>query len=295
VTNRLFRALMPAIVGLLAVLLLLSIHPTGRDSSVRNMGWNGLSRAADALHAAPLHSFADAASLPESGTLIVIPRLRPSEADLEVMDGFTSSGGTLVILDDFAFGNDVLSHLGVDIRFNGGTLMDPLYCHRNAAIPRVELTAAGLATGEGSIVLDHATWLDGAVGEQVWAWSSYFSYGDTNGDGGRDSGEPVGPLPVAATAPHGRGRVVVVADSSMLLNGVVGLGDNVRALEPLLQGEVRIDQVHLPEAGMDRGQGVLDSVRATFGADAGALALALLASCLAVGYAWYNRGRYEYD
>lgn len=294
-TNRLLRAVVPATVGLLAVLLLLSVHPTGRDSSILNRGWNGLSRASDALHAAPLLSYESVRDASAPGTLIVIPRLLPGDAELDAMGAFVSSGGTLIVLDDFAFGNEVLSSLGVDIRFNGGTLMDPLYCHRNAAMPHAQVSVTGSAVLDGTIVLDHATWLDGVPEDRVWAWSSYFSYGDVDGDGTRDGGEPVGPLPVAAGVSLGSGRVVVVADSSLLLNGVAGLGDNVRALEPFVRGEVLIDQVHLPEAGMDRGQGVADVIRATLGAEMGAIVLAFVACGFAVGYAWYNRGRREHD
>jgi hypothetical protein len=98
---------------------------------------------------------------------------------------------------------------------------------------------------------------------------------------------------VGTTVTRGTGTVVAVSDASLLLNGMVVLGDNVDAVARYARAEVLFDQVHLPEAEMDRSKNVLDAVRRVLGAGGGTVVLVLLICCLAVGYAWYNRGRRE--
>jgi hypothetical protein len=143
------------------------------------------------------------------------------------------------------------------------------------------------------MVLNHATWLEVGTSVEVWALSSYFSYGDVDSDGSRTGGDPDGPLPVGATATRGAGTVVAVSDASLLLNSMVVLGDNVDAVARYARFEVLFDQVHLPEVEMDRSKNALDAVRGVLGGGGGTVVLVLLICCLAVGYAWYNRGRRE--
>ncbi|MBN1153232.1 MAG: hypothetical protein JXA58_08470 [Dehalococcoidia bacterium] len=288
-------ALPLVIVGLLAVLLLVWAHPVVRDSSVVNEGWNGLSNSSADLEASPLSVYDDLAGVPSSATLIVMPRLAVGEVTVDALDLFTRNGGTLVVLDDFGFGNELLERLDVDMRLTQGLLRDPLYCHRDESIPRVEFAYAEGDREPGVMVLNHGSWLEVGAGSSVWAWSSFFSYGDRDGDGVHDSGEPNGPLPVAASAARGSGRVVLVADSSLLLNGTMSLGNNVEAVAQWAHGPVLIDQAHLPEAEMDRSRRVLDGFRGALGDGGGSILLIIMVFCCAVGYTWYNRERPDDD
>lgn len=278
-------------VGLLSAVLLLWAHPVGRDSSVLNQNWNGLSQASEMLGATALGSYDDVADLPLPVTLVVIPRLSPDEVALTAMEACLVSGGTLVVLDDFGFGNEILFYLGVGVRFHGGTLMDPLYCHRDASMPRVEWSRAETELEWTSMVLNRATWLRVDEGVEVWATSSYFSYGDVDGDSRRDDDEPSGPLPVAAVVSRSGGRVVIVSDSSLLLNSMVGLGGNVEAIASFVRGDVLVDHLHLPEGEMDRSQIALDALRGVLKGETALIVLVFMACCFAAGHAWYNRGR----
>jgi hypothetical protein len=145
------------------------------------------------------------------------------------------------------------------------------------------------------MTLNQATWLQVGRAADVWARSSYFSYGDLNGDGRRGAGEPDGPFAIGAVADLGAGRVVVVSDASLLLNSMVRSGDNVEAVARFIRGEVLIDQLHLPEVQTDRSKGGLYAVRTAVGSGAGLVLLVLLAFTVAVMYAWYNRGRQDND
>lgn len=293
-TSRLVQAAWLVAVGVLAALLLIRTVPAGRDSSVLNEGWNGLREAADALDASALMSYDDLTSVNAPATLVIIPRLSIGDASLAAIEAFTDAGGTLIVLDDFGFGNEVLSHLGVNVRFARGVLMDPLYCHRAETMPRVELAYADTDTLLQTMVLNSATWLEVGGGVDVWARSSYFSYGDVNHDSMRNSGDIDGPLPVAATTTYGAGRVVVVSDSSLLLNSTVDLGDNIAAIRYHTNGAVLIDQVHLPEVEMDRGRSALEAAQGVLGRMGGAMIVVALGLSLAVAHAWYNRPR-RYD
>lgn len=292
-TRRWTDALWLGVIGLLAVMVFVWAHPNDRDSSILNRGWNGLSQASESLHASALLSYSDLSEVAQPATLIVIPRLPLEPAALAAVDVFIGEGGTLIVLDDFGYGNDLLAELGVGVRLNGAMLMDPLYCYRDASMPGVELVHAGELEEPIAPVLNRATWLEVDGAGEVWAQSSYFSYGDTNADGSRSSGEPDGPLPVGVVVHRGAGVVVVVSDSSLLLNSMVGVGDNVEALTQFTRGEVVLDQVHLPEAQVDRSKEGFAAVRTALGGGAGVVALVLLSCGLAVAYAWYNRGRPE--
>ena len=280
-------------IGLLAVMVFVSAHPNDRDSSILNRGWNGLSQAAVALDASALQSYDELADIVQPATLVVMPHLQLESSALIALDNFISGGGTLIVLDDFSYGNDLLDALEVGIRLNGALLVDPLYCHRNASMPRIELVPTGEGKDPAVVVLNQATWLEVDDDAEVFARSSYFSYGDIDGDGRHGDGELDGPLPVGAWASRGMGTVVVVSDSSLLLNSMVEVGDNLDSLAQFVTGEVLFDQMYLPEAQVDRSKESFTEVRSALSGGAVVVALVVLVCGLAVAYAWYNRGRHD--
>ncbi len=289
-TRRWTDMLWLVLVGLVAVMVFVWAHPNDRDSSFLNRGWNGLSEASEALHASALLSYGDLPEVTQPATLIVMPQLELEPAAEAAIDSFLEDGGTVIVMDDFGYGNDLLQELGVGVKLNGALLMDPLYCYRDATMPKIEVAGVSAEAGPISVVLNRATWLEAGGGVEVWARSSYFSYGDEDADGIRNGHDPDGPLPVGAVAHRGPGTVVVVSDSSLLLNSMVQAGDNIEAVTRFVQGDVFIDQVHLPEAKVDEGKGDLDAAGAALGSGAGAAGLVVLSCGLAVAYAWYNRG-----
>ncbi len=88
------------------------------------------------------------------------------------------------------------------------------------------------------------------------AYSSTFSFLDVNGDGSSNNNEPNGPFPVVAYSPVGQGIVVAVADPSLMINGMIGLDDNLQFINNVVgvQGgssAVFADQSHLPKEPLD--------------------------------------------
>ena len=284
-----------AMVGVLAIIVLVWAHPAGRDGSVLNQGWNGLSDACSALDGRPLYSYDELDVVKLPATLVVIPRVMVDTADVQVMGEFVEAGGTMILLDDFGFGNEVLAGLGAKLRFAGAPIMDPLFCYRDAAIPRVECLGIG---GEGKpdeLVLDFGTWMESVENTDVWARSSFFSYGDVDGDGRQDAGEPDGPFPVGVVFFLGDGEVVVISDSSVLLNGVISIGANAEVVQEFVHGEVMFDQVYLPDDDVDSSKASLNRMSGGVGSVGGAMVVVLGLCSLAVAYAWYNRERQEND
>ncbi|TFH35547.1 MAG: DUF4350 domain-containing protein [Dehalococcoidia bacterium] len=282
-----------AVVALLAVLVLVWAHPTGRDGSVLNLGWNGLSEACGVLDGTPLYSYDELNEVEMPATLVVSPRLPTGVEELKALDEFTETGGTLVLLDDFGHGNQVLEELGSGVRFSGTLMLDPLYCYKDSSMPRVECMGVGGEGGPDELSLDYCTWVVSVEDTDVWARSSVFSYGDLDGNGEHNVGEPNGPFPVGVAFPRGNGMVVVLSDSSVLLNGVVATGTNLDVVRELVQGEVLFDQVHMPDDEVDLSKVMLHRVSAILRSGVGGIAVILILFSLAVSYACYNRERHE--
>ncbi|MBN1857527.1 MAG: DUF4350 domain-containing protein [Dehalococcoidia bacterium] len=284
-----------ALVGLLSVVVLVWAHPIGRDGSVLNAGWNGLSVACAELDGTPLYSYDELNEVEMPATLVVIPRMPVGTADVRAIGEFVEAGGTLLLLDDFGYGNEVLTGLGERVRFAGTLMKDSLHCYKDAVMPRVECLGVGDEGVLGELVLDCGTWLECAESTDVWARSSHFSYGDVDGDGQRGEDEPDGPFAIGVVSPRGRGEVVVISDSSVLLNGVVVAGSNVRIIEEFVRGDVMFDQVYLPDDEVDSGKATLNRVSAVVRSGFGAMILLLVLCSLAFSYACYNRQRQDND
>lgn len=112
--------------------------PTG-DFRVDNPFWNGLSSFCDKAKVASLDSLGDLPSAGKGTALLVVPYERFTEVELAQVRSYVSSGGTLVLSDDYGYGNQVLGGLGLKIRFNGQPLLDPLFDYRNKWLPNTRL------------------------------------------------------------------------------------------------------------------------------------------------------------
>ena len=279
------------LVALVSLVLLSWALPAQEDFSVLSERWSGLAVAAETLEARPILSLDGLAELESPATLIMMPRVGLEPGELALLGSFLEAGGVLVVLDDFGYGNEVLDGLGVDVTFSGAPLLDPLYCQTNQNMPRVAVDTQDGEEGPCTMVLNHGSWLVVADEADVWARSSYFSYGDVDFDGSWDEGEPQGPLPVAATCRKGRGKVVAVSDASLLINGMLPAGDNLRCIQEVTQGDVLIDQVHLPDPGVDRGKRYVLGLRSALGTTAAVVAVVLGVVGFAVLHACYNRQR----
>jgi hypothetical protein len=216
--------------------------------------WNGVSDFSREFKADNIDSVARVAEVPQDSVLVSIPYLGYTPDELAVINRFVDNGGTLLLMDDFGYGNSVLSYLDIKARFTSSLLLDPLFCYKNASMPRITDFSAKIG-GVNEVVLNHATTLTNVADTDVIAWSSSSSFLDLNENGSWDQSEPKGPFPVAGKFGLGRGTVAIVGDPSIAINAMVDRDDNY-AFVNYLAGDIAnrtimIDRSHLTKTPLD--------------------------------------------
>ncbi len=252
-------SLLFTVVAIILIISLLCIwfYPSVQDFMASNKMWNGIKNFCDAFDADNIDSLDDLPILPEKATLVAIPYLEYSDKELLKMKQFVNDGGTLLLIDDYGYGNNVLAYLGVNIRFSNKPLLDPLFYYKNQRIPRITDFASEVKeSGINTILLNHATTLINLEETQVIAWSSETSFLDMDENETRSEDEPKGPFPVAAKLRFGKGTLAIVSDPSIIINSMIGRDDNYRFIEYLTrydgeQKEILVDRSHLSKTPLD--------------------------------------------
>ena len=166
----------------------------------------------------------------------------------------------LLLMDDYGYGNQVLRALGLEMEFDGDPLLDPYLCYRNQWLPLVTELAPDLKeAGIEQLILNYATALQVSGPYEVLARSSDTAFLDRNRNEFWDEGEPTGSLAVVAQTAVGRGTVIAISDPSILINSMVGRGENGAFLRHLISGAgenpwIALDTSHLPKVPLDRGK-----------------------------------------
>lgn len=195
-----------------------------------------------------------------------MPYIRFTQTECQQLQTYTSTGGTLIVLDDYGYGNQVLAGVESSIKFTGQPLLDPLFDYHNKRLPKItDFTTTALSSNVSSIVFNHASSLEVGSGATVAAQSSSFSFLDTNNNGVQDENETVGAQPVVAYQKIGQGYVVAVADPSLLINGMVNLDDNLQFIKNAAalgasNPQIYLDQTHLPKTPLDGAKAALAAV-----------------------------------
>jgi len=229
------------------------VTPSVRDFMTSNVLWNGLRDFCDETNADIIHVLDTLPTVTQGVTLVAIPYVKYDDEELSQVEDFVTNGGTLLLMDDYGYGNDVLEHLGVDARFTNVPLLDSLFCYKNPWMPRITDFSGVKGEEVGLVVLNHPTSLTGVADSEVVAWSSSYSFLDYNEDGVQGVGEEKGPFPVAAKFRLGKGTVALISDPSMVINTMMRRDDNYSLVEYLIgsdgtgRGEVLIDRAHLEE------------------------------------------------
>jgi len=232
-----------------------------------NSLWNGIRNFSQEFDATNLDSLDKLPELPQGKTLVAIPYLQYEDEDLLNIRKFVTEGGSLLLMDDYGYGNSVLQYLGLNVRFSGESLLDPLYCYKNQWLPKItdfspELKESGVEV----VLLNHATILTDVGESDVIAWSSSSSFLDLDEDESWRQEEPRGPFPVAAKFKLGKGTVALVSDPSIMINSMMRKDDNYSFIKyltaPNLEPEqVLIDRSHLPKGRRDESKIGLTNLR----------------------------------
>ncbi|WP_223302228.1 DUF4350 domain-containing protein [Haladaptatus sp. R4] len=151
---------------------------------------------------------------------------------------FVQRGGTLVVADDFgSHTNSLLANLGAKSRLDGRLLRDERYNYRSPQMPVApNVSNRTLGSNVSSLTLNRGTAIR-PNGATPLVNSSVHSYLDTNGNGKLDTNESVDQRPVATVEKIGRGRVVVVSDSSLFINSMLDRPGNRAFVDALVSGE----------------------------------------------------------
>ena len=218
--------------------------PPQDDFNPSNPYWNGLTEFSRAVNVSTVDA---AAYRPDpKGTVLFVmgPSLNITEDRVEAWRKYVEDGGVLVLMDETGAVNYALELLGLQVRVKGHVMLDAVFYHNGWRIPKIMDFRGGALTGNLSeIIMDVPSILNfvgDSGGFRVLAYSSSFSFLDLDGDGEPSSGEPVGPFPVAAEIQYGEGRIMLFSDSSLFINGVIGLGGNLQLLKNILGGRMAV-------------------------------------------------------
>lgn len=283
-----------AIVIVLILAVVIWVIPSDEDFRVENTFWNGSSRLSASQVVTPLETLADLPEVTEGATLILIPYIQLTPSELGEVIRFVSEGGTLVLADDYGYGNEVLSNLGIEARFSGRALLDPLFNYKNEQLPRVfNFVPDSVTDGVNSLVLNHATCLTDVEAGEVLAMSSSFSFLDLNDNCQWDEDEPAGAMPVISGHSMGSGRVILVSDPSIFINGMDALDDNYGVIENIVSissSGLYLDQSHLPHSDLHYTKNLLADVRSVVTTPVGTLALVAVLLILILRPMWPRKG-----
>lgn len=277
---------------LVALILTVWFFPSNDDFRVDNPFWNGTGDISDDYRVQPLDSLADLPPSPASATLVAIPYQDYSPPELEQLRDFVSRGGRLILADDYGYGNRVLEYLGLEARFTGQVLLDPLVNYKNRYFPRIiHLQPDPLTANTDNLVFNHATGLAGITAGNTLALSSSFSFLDSDGDGARGDDEPAGPLPVISRHEIGEGQVILVADPSLFINGMDNIAENNNFIRNIAAttSALYIDQSHLVPSDLHRTRSLLQHARGLLFVPVGTVGLVLVVIIATLIPIWHKK------
>lgn len=242
-----------AVIGLAMLSMVSPVVSTTEDFSIFNTGWNGTSGLAVATY--ETGNFAPSFRVDASGTDVTVAELGFEElgldpatdavavigpsapftaADGQVMGAFVRGGGVLLLADDFGTGNSLLSSMGALSRFSGELVLDLSFDKRPEFPVCYDLRVDPLMVNVTTLQLNHASSIVQGAGITAIAYSSAASWLDSNGNAMYDVGEPMGPFPLIARETLGAGTIVLLADPSVLINGMTDYMDNARFSDNLV-------------------------------------------------------------
>ena len=290
--NYLWMVLLVALIALVA----LWFYPPSADFMVNNTGWNGVSQFSDRINATAIYTFDDIAAKPANTVLIVVPYAEFTSAELDQINSYVSEGGTLILMDDYGHGNEVLASLDVDYRFDPTPLLDPMIYHKNEKFPKITNMKASALTHEvETLVFDHAVRLIDVPDTEVAARSSTFSFMDLDGDTMYDQNlEAQDSSVVVANTLMGEGRIISISDPSIIINAMLDMEDNYTIMANAVHlstanSKIYLDQSHLPEEEFSKVKSVLETARGVAAYPAALLVMVGAVLLLALRPLWARR------
>lgn len=213
-------------------LALMALIPSTDDFAPNNPLWNGLSLLVKSTNATLIYT-SEVERLPPESTLFIIgPSKNFTLEEASILREFVERGGLLVIAEDYGTANNLLKDLELKTKILSGVLLDPLFKHKSSKLPRVKAKVGGR---DFTLYFNYGSALKRVEGVCI-GFSSYFSFLDLNGDLKHDGEEPTGPLCTIEEVRLGRGLIIVISDSSVFINSMISLGDNLELAKFFTRG-----------------------------------------------------------
>jgi len=294
------------LVVILISLLCIWLLPSIKDFMAYNMLWNGVRRGLDELHASTISSLEEIPAIPENTVLIIVPYLPLTSEDTGRIKAFVNDGGTLLLMDDYGYGNSILESLELDYRLLPGVLKDPLFCYKNPWLPKVtDFSSADAFKDIKSVILNYATIihsgkkLEYGKSPQVLAWSSSRSFLDQDENGYWTEPEPQGMQPVAVKVSYMKGTVMVMSDPSILINSMIGKADNLLFIKTAIgvdnvsDKQIVMDTSHLATTPLDVVKDTLAKLKHTLSKPYSIMGMLLLVFVIAARFSTRMGGTVE--
>lgn len=237
-----------------AVALVLAASTSTVAFSPYNGNWEGVSGLqrvaanAGAETDVSLETAAYERTVPGNTVAVVVsPDRRYSTAEAATVEQFVRSGGTLLVAEDFGpHSNALLSAIGASSRLDGRLLVDERSYYRSPTMPVASPepdAASDVLAGVDSFTINHGTAIE-PNGARILVESSEFATLRT--ESGTIVSTTVGPYPLVTIESLGEGSVVVVADSSALINVMLDRPGNAALMENLFApyDHVLLDNSH---------------------------------------------------
>ncbi len=238
---------------IVASLILLTMHFTSNDLdfSQYNNGWNGTSSFftdLDRHHVSMVNDPSGILQQKDPATLLIIaPFKAPKPSEISAYRTFLDRGNTLILLDDFGTGNDILRGIGSQISILPGNLssLDREYDDPYSVVV-YGMAASPLTDAGTTIVLNRPAALDGG---KTLLMTSVLSWIDLDGDKKISLDESMGNFPVMAREEMGRGNLYVLSDPSIFTNSMYSSGgekDNMKLIHRITGGNstILLDQMN---------------------------------------------------
>jgi hypothetical protein len=242
---------------IIVVALVVSVpvfNSTTEDFSTYNAQWNGCSRIKD-LSASPQDRPVSSAFSLEGlgaenrGVLVMLnpsDNVNMTQSDIANVKAFVQNGGSLLLAADFGNANPVLDGLGLGdtVRFNQSLLVDAMSNWGGSAFPEISFfSPSNVTTDVQHVYFDYGTVLDingtsYPSNIAVLARSGPSSYLiATPADIGtpqNGSSATTGEKPVLAYLGYGNGKIMLLSDPSVFVNGMLDKGDNAKLYENII-------------------------------------------------------------
>jgi hypothetical protein len=291
------RKLLPLLtaIAIVALLALIWFFPPTGDFRVGNPFWNGYSGFSGSFNATAISSMNGLPANSSGAVLVDVPYAPFTSRDLSRLQQFVAEGGTLVLMDDYGYGNQILEYLELNVSFSGVPLLDPLFNYKNDFFPRISNFSAILnLSSTADFAMDRGTALLTNDSSRVLAWSSSFSFLSPNGGSAMSAGDTLGPLPVAYYQRIDKGMVIAVADPSIVINSMIGVDSNYAFINNIINlngnhGAMYIDQSHLPVTTLDEAKVALNMAYSAASSPFGAAAIIVVILALGTLPLWRKR------